>query len=108
MKSTIGLSTALLLALLISGCASEKRDIQALEPGKPAPELYTVPEAGVYFLYSSKDDKKEHQRIEMKKGEQLGFRTQGNRAVGVAKGILIELPDYKEGASYYWKVEEKK
>jgi hypothetical protein len=107
MKQSFGFAV-LVLTLLVTGCASPKRDVVSLEPGKPAPELYTVPEAGVYYLYSSKDDKKELQRLEMKKGEQLGFRTRADKAAGFARGILIELPDYKEGATYYWKVEEKK
>ena len=72
------------------------------------PPMLIVPENGTYYLYSSKDPKKILFRKEMKKGDQLGFSIHGDRVRALAAGTIIQLDDYSEGASYTWKLEEKK
>jgi hypothetical protein len=97
--------------LCVAGCQTPMITVVALEnqdAAQPIEQSTTVKEKGTYYLYSSQDPKTVIQEVELKKGDELGFRVTGNRARAFAKGILVELPEYSEGASYYWKVEEKK
>jgi len=56
----------------------------------------------------SKQPKTPIYETDLKKGDEVGFRARGDHARGIAKGTIIELDDYADGASYEWKIEEKK
>jgi hypothetical protein len=100
-------SVAVLMGLV--GCQTPMRTVLTLQDGQVSPtESLLVTEKGTYYLYSSADGKDPIYKTDLKKGEELGFRTHGDRAHATAKGIRIELSDFAEGASYYWKVEEQK
>ena len=111
-----GLAAAIIL-LGVAGCQTPKRTVISLgnaamveNSGEPQTLNRTVPapQKATYFLYSSKQPGSPIYQTDLKKGDELGFRARGDRARGIAKGIIIELDDYAEGASYEWKVEEKK
>jgi hypothetical protein len=103
---------AAMMALAIAGCQSDKMTVLSLENGqdgaRPVRQVVTAPEKGTYYLYSSIDPKTAVYHIDLKKGDEVGFSMSGSRAQGLAKGVLIELSDYSEGASYTWKVEPEK
>jgi hypothetical protein len=108
MKRLLLLVAALLLG--VTGCQGEMHDVMTL-PSLSAdqkPQMMTVTEKGTYYLYSSKDPKAVLFKRELKKGDQLGFSVHGDRARALAAGTIIELDDYTDGASYTWKLEEKK
>ena len=100
-------SVAVLMGLV--GCQTPMRTVLTLQDGQVSPtESVLVTEKGTYYLYSSVDGKDPIYKTDLRKGDELGFRTHGDRAHATAKGIRIELSDFSEGASYYWKIEEKK
>ena len=74
----------------------------------PLNQTMKVTEKGTYFLYSSKEPNTPVYHIDLKKGDEIGFHAAGSRAQGLAKGVIIELSEYSEGASYTWKMEAKK
>ena len=103
------------LAILITalaGCSSNQTEVLKLanqdDAALPLNNTMKVTEKGTYYLYSSKEPSKPIYHIDLKKGDELGFHAAGSRAQGLAKGIIIELSDFSEGASYTWKREDKK
>lgn len=110
MKSLRMLVMAVFLFTGVAGCETPMRSVLELQNqgAATASETINVPEKGTYYLYSSVDPKKELFRKDLKKGDPLGFTVHGDRARAVAGGTLVELSDYSDGASYYWKIEEKK
>ena len=99
------------LAAGLVGCQGEMRTVVSLDAGpatRPINQTVPVTDKGTYYLYSSKEPNEAKYRTEMKKGDTIGFQASGDRAQGVANGIRVELSDYAEGASYQWKLEEKK
>src|SRR5258706_16291028 len=110
MKSLLLLVLPAVLLSAVAGCESPMHDVMVLpsQGAEQTPQMITVNERGTYFLYSSKDPRTVLFRKELKKGEQLGFSVHGDRARALAAGTIIELSDYSEGASYTWKLEEKK
>jgi len=99
------------LALVVAGCQSEMVTVATLanqEAPTPVRQTTTAPEKGTYYLYSSKSPKDAAYHVDLKKGDELGFVVTGNRAQALAKGILIELSEYSEGADYTWKYEPEK
>ncbi|HEY7118184.1 MAG TPA: hypothetical protein VH475_16460 [Tepidisphaeraceae bacterium] len=109
---TFALAGALIVTIL-AGCQTPMRTVISLDSdnakadAQPQVQTINATEKGTYYLYSSKEQKPIYQ-TDLKKGEPVGFETHGDRARGIAKGIRIELSDYSEGASYSWKIEEKK
>ena len=102
---------AMLIVLGIAGCQSNKLTVMSLEnqeAARPIEQMTTAPQKGTYYLYSSKEPDSARYHIDLKKGDEIGFRVSGNRAQAVAKGVLVELSEYGEGASYVWKVEPEK
>jgi hypothetical protein len=108
---------AAVVLLGIAGCQTPKRTVITLENAamvENSTETQTLnrtvpaPKKATYFLYSSKQPGSPIYQTDLKKGDEVGFRARGDRARGIAKGIIIELDDYAEGASYEWRVEEKK
>ena len=96
----------------IAGCQSNKATVLSLANGQdgsqPVRQVIAAPEKGTYYLYSSNDTKTAVYHIDLKKGDEVGFSVSGNRAQGLAKGVMIELSEYSEGASYSWQVEPEK
>jgi hypothetical protein len=98
----------------LAGCRGDMKDVMTLastaqldEP--TAVQATAVPKRGMYYLYSTKDDK-ELARVELRKGEEVGFRRRGNRLEGFAGGTRVELEydDFKEGAAYAWRMEAER
>jgi hypothetical protein len=110
MKSLLILVVTALFAGGIAGCEKDMHDVLTLpiQSEEQAPKMFTVPEKGTYYLYSSKDPKKALFQKDLKKGDTIGFSVRGDRARALAAGTIIELDDYSEGASYAWKMEDKK
>ena len=112
MKRWLACWAAVILFVGIAGCQSNKATVLSLENGqdgsRPVRQVIAAPEKGTYYLYSSNDPKTAVYHIDLKKGDELGFSVSGNRAQGLAKGVLIELSEYGEGASYKWQVEPEK
>jgi hypothetical protein len=111
MKCLPACVAAMLIVLGIAGCQSTKLTVMSLEnqeAAQPIEQMTTAPQKGTYYLYSSKEPDSARYHIDLKKGDEIGFRVSGNRAQAVAKGVLIELSEYSEGASYVWKVEPEK
>jgi hypothetical protein len=102
---------AAIMICALAGCQSTKTTVMSLssqdDAQTPLNQTMKVTEKGTYYLYSSKDSNTAVYHIDLKKGDELGFHASGNRAQGLAKGVLIELSEYSEGASYTWKHEEK-
>jgi hypothetical protein len=99
--------------LLAAGCESSKTTVLTLQNGAadgsaPLVQTTTAQEKGTYYLYSSADPKTPKYHIDLKRGDEFGFRSSGNRTQGFARGVLIELSDLSEGATYTWKVEPEK
>ena len=104
------LSVLALFLATIAGCETQYRDILTL-PGQGATQGtqgLAVPEKGTYYLFSSKDPKKALFQKDLAKGDEISFTVHGDNAKAVAKGTIIQLDDYSEGATYTWKIEEKK
>jgi hypothetical protein len=100
---------SVVLLIGIMGCQSPMRTVLSLQDGKVTPgDSFVVSEKGTYYLYSSVDEKDPIYKVDLRKGDELGFSTHGDRAHATAKGIRIELSDFSEGANYFWKMEEKK
>ena len=108
---------SLVMLLAAAGCETPMRSIVALENSaikdaaattQPLSRTVPAPEKGTYKLFSSKQPKTPIFETDLKKGDEVGFRARGDHARGIAKGTIIELDDYAEGASYEWKIEEKK
>jgi hypothetical protein len=102
---------AVAMMLGAGGCQKTMRDVLTLQNAGDAPvseQEIAVPVKGTYYLYSSADPKAERFRRELKKGDLIGFRVRGNRVWATAAGTIVELEDYAEGASYVWRLEEKK
>src|SRR3954462_11349245 len=100
---------SVVLLVAVAGCQANMQTVLTLKDGKASPsDTFVVSEKGTYYLYSSEDEKDPIYHVDLKRGDELGFRTQGDRAHATAKGIRIELSDFSEGANYYWKIEEKK
>ena len=110
MKSLLILVVTALFVSGIAGCEKEMHDVLTLpvQSEDQAAKTMTVTEKGTYYLYSSKDPKKALFRKDLKKGDTIGFSVHGDRARALAAGTIIELDDYSEGASYSWKLEDKK
>ena len=111
MKSLLTCVVAIAMTVL-TGCQSTKTTVMSLasqdQATLPLQQTMKVTEKGTYYLYSSKDPNTAVYHIDLKKGDELGFHAAGSRAQGLAKGVIIELSEYAEGASYTWKREEKK
>lgn len=111
MKSLLACVMAIVITAL-GGCSSNQTEVLKLanqdEAALPLNNTMKVTEKGTYYLYSSKEPSKAIYHIDLKKGDELGFHAAGSRAQGLAKGIIIELSDFSEGASYTWKREDKK
>lgn len=92
------------------GCETPMVPVLTLETEGAAAtsQVIKVTEKRTYYLYSSKDPKREVFHKDLKKGDELGFSVRGDRARALAGGTIVELSDYSEGASYSWKIEEKK
>jgi len=108
---------SLVMLLAAAGCETPMRSIVALENSaikdaaattQPLNRTVPAPEKGTYKLFSSKQPKTPIFETDLKKGDEVGFRARGDHARGIAKGTIIELDDYADGASYEWKIEEKK
>jgi hypothetical protein len=97
---------------VVAGCQGDMRPVLTLEAGpatQPISQEIRVTEKGTYYLYSSEEPNTPRFQIDLKKGDTLGFRASGSRAQAVAKGTQVELSEaYSEGATYTWKIEEKK
>ena len=113
MKAAAGLA----VMLTAIGCQTPMRTIVSLEneaikdtaaTTQPLSRTVPAPEKGTYKLFSSKQPKTPIYETDLKKGDEVGFRARGDHARGIAKGTIIELDDYADGASYEWKIEEKK
>src|SRR4051812_23480599 len=99
------------------GCETSMRTVVAIEntaisdtaaTTQPMNRTVQAPENGTYQLFSSKQPRTPIYETVLKRGEEIGFRARGQVARGVAGGKIIELDDYAEGASYQWKIEEKR
>ena len=108
---------SLVMLLAAAGCETPMRSIVALENSaikdaaartQPLNRTVPAPEKGTYKLFSSKQPKTPIFETDLKKGDEVGFRARGDHARGIAKGTIIELDDYADGASYEWKIEEKR
>lgn len=110
MKNLLMLVVTALFVSSIAGCQKDMHDVLTLpvQSADQAPKTMTVTEKGTYYLYSSKDPKKALFQKDLKKGDTIGFSVHGDRARALAAGTIIELDDYSEGASYAWKMEDKK
>jgi hypothetical protein len=125
MKSLLSLGVVAIILLGAAGCETPMTAVIALDNGGdltsattkmslkgggdiPSAKTIKVTEKGTYYLYSSKDPKTPIFEKELKKGDELGFSVHGDRAHALAAGTIVELSDYAEGASYVWKIEEKK
>lgn len=75
---------------------------------RPLDRTIPAPVKGEYLLFSSKQPNTPIYQTDLKKGEPVGFRARGSVARGIAGGKIVELDDYENGASYEWKIEEKK
>jgi hypothetical protein len=115
--SVMAAAAAAVMVLVIVGCQTPMRTIVSLENSaikdtaattQPLSRTVPAPEKGTYMLFSSKQPKTPIYQTDLKKGDEVGFRARGDHARGIAKGTIIELDDYADGASYEWKVEEKK
>jgi hypothetical protein len=113
--TTVAVGVAMLLAA--GGCQAPMRTIVSLENAtikdtaattQPLSRTVPAPEKATYKLFSSKQPKTAIYETDLKKGDEVGFRARGDHARAIAKGTIIELDDYAEGASYEWKIEEKK
>jgi hypothetical protein len=109
--------TAVVFLAATGGCQAPMRTIVALENSaikdtaaatRPLERTVPAPEKGSYKLFSSKQPKTPIYETDLRKGDEVGFRARGDHARGIAKGTIIELDDYAEGASYEWKIEEKR
>jgi hypothetical protein len=111
MKSLLACVLAIVITAL-AGCQSNQTEVLKLasqdEAALPLNNTMKVTEKGTYYLYSSKEPGKSIYKIDLKKGDEVGFHAAGNRAQGLAKGVNIELSDFSEAAIYTWKKEEKK
>ncbi len=104
------------LILAAAGCQGPTQTVQMLEADKTAPaDVITVPITATYRLYTlkkepgkDKEEEKEVYSVELKKGEKVGFMRADNRIHATARGIQIDLPEREDGATYVWKVEEKR
>jgi hypothetical protein len=110
-------AAGVVVLLMAVGCQAPMRTIVSLENGaikdaaattQPLERTVPAPEKGSYKLFSSKQPKTAIFETDLKKGDEVGFRARGDHARGIAKGTIIELDDYAEGASYEWKIEEKR
>jgi hypothetical protein len=110
-------AVAVAMFLAAAGCQTPMRTIVSLEntaiadaaaTTQPLSRTVPAPEKGTYMLFSSKQPKTAIYQTDLKKGDEVGFRARGDHARGIAKGTIIELDDYADGASYEWKIEEKK
>ena len=120
MTGVRGLLVAVVAAVVLAtagGCQAPMRTIVSLENAaikdaaattQPLERTVPAPEKGSYKLFSSKQPKTPIFETDLKKGDEVGFRARGDHARGIAKGTIIELDDYAEGASYQWKIEEKR
>jgi hypothetical protein len=113
MKRWLATLAVAVMILSIAGCQSEKTTVLTLQTGSDAATMPVVQttkaqEKGTYYLYSSADPNTPKYHIDLKRGDEFGFRTSGNRTQGYARGVLIELSDLSEGATYTWKVEPEK
>lgn len=102
---------AVAVVVALAGCQGEMRDVLTLKNTgdlQPPAQVTTVKQKGTYWLYSTKDDKQDLFHRDLRKGDEIGFRVRGNRVIAVAAGTMIELEDYSEGASYVWRLEEKR
>jgi len=116
-RSMMTAAVAVAMVLAAVGCQTPMRTIVALEneaikdtaaTTQPLSRTVPAPEKGTYKLFSSKQPKTPIYETDLKKGDEVGFRARGDHARGIAKGTIIELDDYADGASYEWKIEEKK
>jgi len=112
---TVGFAVVVLLAA--AGCQPPMTTVVSLENSaiadtaaatQPLNRTVPAPRKGNYELFSSKQPKMPIYQTDLKKGDEVGFRVRGDRARGIAKGTIIELDDYADGASYSWKIEEKR
>ena len=103
---------AAMMIFAMAGCESSKTTVLTLQNGAdgsvPLTQTTKAQEKGTYYLYSSADPNTPKYHIDLKRGDEFGFRTSGNRTQGFARGVLIELSDLSEGATYTWKVEPEK
>jgi hypothetical protein len=118
MKGLLGsVGFAVVALLAAAGCSTPMITVVSLENSaiadtaaatQPLSRTVPAPQKGNYQLFSSKQPKTPIYQTDLKKGDEVGFRVRGDRARGIAKGTIIELDDYADGASYSWKIEEKK
>jgi hypothetical protein len=118
MKGLLASVAAVTVILLgVTGCQAPQITVVSLENAAMADNAaqtetlnrtVPAPEKATYMLYSSKQPKTPIYQTDLKKGDEVGFRARGASARGIAKGIIIELDDYADGASYSWKIDEKK
>jgi hypothetical protein len=102
--AAVGCSTPMITVVSLENSAME----ETAAATQPLSRTVPAPQKGNYQLFSSKQPKTPIYQTDLKKGDEVGFRVRGDRARGIAKGTIIELDDYADGASYSWKVEEKK
>jgi hypothetical protein len=110
-------ATGIVMLVAAAGCQTPMRTIVSLENSaikdaaattQPLNRTVPAPEKATYKLFSSKQPNTPIFETDLKKGDEVGFRARGDHARGIAKGTIIELDDYSEGASYEWKIEEKR
>jgi hypothetical protein len=112
MKSVWSVAAAVAMMFLASGCETEKTAVISLNnpAGQTSLEqMTTVTERGTYYLYSSRDEHKPLYQTELRRGDPIGFKVNGNHIRAIAKGMVVDIPDDDaEGATYVWKLEKKK
>ena len=99
---------ALGLIALAAGCQAPMKTLVSMEGETIAPtSAFTVQERGTYYLYSSKDEHSPVYSIDLKKGDELGFRIKNGRGIAYARDTIVQLKEFDEKVNYYWKMEAK-